>query len=241
MQPRAVLLDLDDTILDDSTGVGDCWREACEDHAHHLTPLEPRALVEIIRRISKWYWGDPNRHRIGRLDLDAARREVVRLALVEAGLEDDALSSGIGDAYSHRREVGMQAFPNAIDTVRWLRASGCRLALLTNGAGPAQRKKIARFGLAELFDTILVEGELGFGKPDERVYRRALNDLRVHASDAWMIGDNLEWDVAAPQKLGVYGVWIDASGRGLPATGATTPDCVVRSLSEVREILSGVL
>ena len=31
-----------------------------------------------------------------------------------------------------------------------------------------------------------------------------------------MVGDNLEWDVAAPQRLGMSGVWIDARGRGLP-------------------------
>jgi putative hydrolase of the HAD superfamily len=232
--PRAVLLDLDDTILDDTGGVEGCWREACEHHAARLTPLEPPAVVDIIRKTSSWFWSDPERHRAGRLDLRVARREVVRLALLEMGIEEPDLASGIGDAYTDRRDAGMQAFPDAIDTVRWLRTSGCRLALVTNGAGPAQRKKIARFGLAGLFDTILVEGELGFGKPDERVYRRALDDLGVQASQAWMIGDNLEWDVAAPQKLGVFGIWIDAAARGLPDTTGIRPNRVVRSLAEVR-------
>ena len=41
----------------------------------------------------------------------------------------------------------MEPLPDAIDTVRWLRDSGRRLALLTNGAAAAQRRKIARFGL----------------------------------------------------------------------------------------------
>ena len=52
-----------------------------------------------------------------------------------------------------------------------------RLALVTNGAASLQRQKIARFELEPLFDLILVEGELGFGKPDERIYRLALNEL----------------------------------------------------------------
>ena len=82
--------------------------------------------------------------------LDAARREVVRLALVDLGIERRIrLPTRIGDAYSHRRDTGMAPLPDAIETVRWLRESGLRLALLTNGAGPAQRKKIVRFGLAE--------------------------------------------------------------------------------------------
>jgi putative hydrolase of the HAD superfamily len=122
--------------------------------------------------------------------------------------------------------------------VRWLRESGRKLALLTNGAGPAQRKKLVRFGLADLFDAVLIEGEQGFGKPDERVYHKALNALGVRASDAWMIGDNLEFDVAAPQQLGIFGVWIDVRGRGVPEDIGVRPDHVVRSLSELRTLIA---
>ena len=235
MLPRAVLLDLDDTILDDSGGVDGCWRDACHCHADRLAPLDVAAVVETIRHMSKWFWSDTERHRTGRLALDVARREVVRLALLEMGVVDADLARDIGDGYSQRRDTGMTPLPDAIDTVRWLRSCGCRLALLTNGAGAAQRKKIARFGLADLFDTVLVEGELGFGKPDERVYRRALADLGTRPSDAWMVGDNLEWDVAAAQAAGVFGIWIDAAGRGIPPDVAVTPDRIIRSLSELRE------
>lgn len=131
----------------------------------------------------------------------------------------------------------MQALPDAVETVRWLRESGRRLALLTNGAGAAQRRKISRFDIADLFDVILVEGELGFGKPDERVYRQALSALDVRPSEAWMVGDNLEWDVRAPQQLGMRGVWIDARGGGLPPGTAVTPDYIVRSLAGIRPLL----
>ena len=132
----------------------------------------------------------------------------------------------------------MAPLPEAIDTVRWLRDSGRRLALLTNGAAVAQRKKISRFELVDLFDAILVEGELGFGKPDERVYRRALNALGVEPADAWMVGDHLEFDVGAPQRLGMSGVWIDARGRGLPEHTTVKPNHIVRSLGELRSLIT---
>ena len=237
MTPRALLLDLDDTILDDTTRVHESWREACASHAHRLSPLDAAAVVDAIRKTSKWFWDDPDRHREGRLQLEAARRQVVRLALRELGVEDTELADGIGDAYSHHRDVGMEPLPEAIETVRWLRSSGRRLALLTNGAAAAQRRKITRFEIADLFDAILVEGELGFGKPDERVYRRALDALGVKPADAWMVGDNLEWDVAAPQKLGMTGVWIDARGQGVPAQSPVRPDHIVRSLADVRSLM----
>jgi putative hydrolase of the HAD superfamily len=237
MYPRALLLDLDDTILDDSSLVHDSWRVACATYAGRLAPLDAATVVEAIRKTSKWFWDDPDRHREGRLQLEAARREVVRLALADLGIADPDLAGCIGDAYSHRRDIGIEPLPDAIETVRWLRDSGRRLALLTNGAAVVQRRKIARFELADLFDEILVEGELGFGKPDERVYRRALSALAVKPSDAWMVGDNLEWDVAPPQRLGMCGVWIDVRGAGLPDPSAVTPNHIVRSLAGLRSLI----
>ena len=215
----------------------DSWREACADLADRLAPLDASIVVEAIRNTSKWFWDDPDRHREGRLQLDAARREVVRLALLELGVDDADLAACIGDGYSQRRDIGMSLLPDAVETVRWLRDSGRRLALLTNGGAAAQRRKITRFELADLFDVILVEGELGFGKPDERVYKRALSALGVQPADAWMVGDNLEWDVAAPQKLGMSGVWIDARGRGLSAQSSAKPDYIVRSLADLRSLI----
>jgi putative hydrolase of the HAD superfamily len=232
--PAGFLLDLDDTILDDSSNIDQCWRDACAANASELGGLDLSLVVDTIRHTSRWYWSDPDRHRDGRLELDAARREVVRLALLQLGMKDAAVAAKIGDAYGYQRDSGMEPLPDAIDTVRWLKESGCALALLTNGAGPAQRKKIARFGLAEFFDIILVEGEVGFGKPDPRVYQLALSELDLAPHDAWMAGDHLDWDVAAPQQLGLFTIWIDRQGRGLPPRSSVRPDRIVRALSELR-------
>jgi putative hydrolase of the HAD superfamily len=128
----------------------------------------------------------------------------------------------------------------AIDTLRHLLRHQVRLALVTNGAGDAQRTKIDRFRLGPLFDYILVEGEFGTGKPDERVYGHALEQLDSQAAEAWMVGDNLEWDVGAPQRLGIFGIWFNPSGSGLPVGSAVRPDCIIRELPELIRVDSGL-
>ena len=232
--PRAVLLDLDDTILDDSSGVIDCWRDACNAHAVGLGAITPAAVFDAVQAASVEFWSDPERHRIGRLDLPKARHEVVVRALKALGADASDVALRISTAYAAARHERMRPFDDAVDTVRWFRERGCRLALLTNGAHEAQRTKIDRFELEGLFDAILIEGALGYGKPDPRVYRHALDALAVAPTDTWMVGDNLEWDVGGPQKLGIFGIWIDAKGRGLPATSTVRPDRIIRSLSELR-------
>ena len=235
--PRAVLLDLDDTILDDTGTVSSCWLDACREHGSKMGALDPVLVYEAIERVREWYWADPERHRVGRLDLAAARREVAHIALKDVGLDDAALAQQIGETYHALRDAGLQPFEDAIDTVEWLRSSGYRLALLTNGSAGMQRKKIDRFGLAGLFDVVLIEGEVGFGKPDPRVYVRALEALDVSPGETWMVGDNLEWDVAQPQRQGIYGVWVDARGSGLPPGHPVQPDRIIRRLAELRSIM----
>ncbi len=127
----------------------------------------------------------------------------------------------------------MFLFDGAHDVVDWFRVRGVKLALVTNGTSAAQRAKIERFDLEHRFHHIQIEGEHGFGKPEERAYRHALASLGAAPHEAWMVGDNLEWEVVAPQRLGIHAIWHDALGRGLPQDTQAKPDRIIRSLLEL--------
>jgi len=114
-----------------------------------------------------------------------------------------------------------------------LRGRGVPLALVTNGDAGHQRRKIAQHDLKRFFDVLVIEGEMGVGKPEEIVYRYALSKLRVKAEEAWMVGDNLEWDVVAPQRLGLRGVWVDGPGQGLPKGADAAPHRIIRAFPEL--------
>jgi putative hydrolase of the HAD superfamily len=118
----------------------------------------------------------------------------------------------------------------ALERVRGL---GIKMALLTNGDALGQRAKITQFDLARHFDYICVEGEFGCGKPDERVYHGALTALSAEPATTWMVGDNLEWDVAAPMRLGITGIWLDRFATGLPEGATATPHRIVLAISEL--------
>lgn len=232
--PRALLLDLDDTILDDSGAAPQSWRHACLAHADALGSVDPVALHAAIDEVRRWYWSDPERHRVGRLDLEVATRGVVLMAMESLDLDLPEVAARIARDCRARRDAAVAPLERAVETVEWLRASGCRLALLTNGAAGSQRGKIEKFDLARLFDLVLIEGEVGFGKPDPRIYERALEVLSVAPEDTWMVGDNLEWDVAQPQRMGVRGIWVDRAGGGVPDGRDVRPDRILRRLADLR-------
>jgi putative hydrolase of the HAD superfamily len=234
--PKAILLDMDDTILADTVNAPRCWRVVCDRFTAEAPGLIPDRLLAEIERARDWYWSDPERHRRGRLSMARARQEVVSIALEALGVEQPDLARRIAQDFTALREAALRPFPGALETLRRLREKGVRLALLTNGSGADQRGKIERFCLAPLFDCIVIEGEFGAGKPDERVYRYACEQLGVTPAEAWMVGDHLDWEVAAPQRLGMFGVWVDNAGQGLPPSSPVRPDRIIRSLEELLEL-----
>jgi putative hydrolase of the HAD superfamily len=229
---KAVLFDLDDTLLDYSCQTEECWRQSAEAVAV-LAGADLGRLVEALAESRRWFWGDPDRHRRERTDMLGAWRKIAEEALARAGAPDAAVAAGLAEDFAARRRAAWRLFPETLDVLRQLRGRQVRLALVTNGDQRHQRDKIERHGLAVFFDAILIEGELGVGKPEPIVYQRALVALGADPAEASMVGDHLEWDVAAPQRLGVRGVWIDREARGLPTDSATAPDRIIRDLREL--------
>ena len=230
---RALLLDLDDTLLAYSAGVDESWAAAC---AGARPPVDLAALTAALGETRKRFWtGDPERHRRERVNMLGAWTKIAAEALARCGAADEAAAAAIARDYAAHRRESMRLFPETRAFLDELRVRGVPLALVTNGDAGQQRDKIERHDLTRYFGAILIEGELGCGKPDEVVYREALRRLGAVAEGAVMVGDNLEWDVAGPQRLGLAGVWIDRAGTGLPESAAVRPHRVIRSLSELLE------
>jgi putative hydrolase of the HAD superfamily len=231
---ETLLLDLDDTLLDYSGGADACWTAAC--HAGcAMAGLAGEPLVQAVADVRRWFWEDPARHRRERVDMLKAWQSIVSHALDSMGLPGRGdLAAAVAQDFAARRRQRMQLFEDALDTLQWFRARGVPLGLVTNGDAGQQRDKIERFDLARFFDVIVIEGEFGAGKPDEVVYRHALNTLGARPDTTWMVGDHLEFDVGGSQRLGMSGIWVDRDGAGLPTGSAVQPQRIIRSLRELR-------
>lgn len=225
--PEVLLFDLDDTLIRFSCRQPEYWRQALELHA---PGPELEARLREVLRVSREFWADAERAFWGRQNMWEARRIIARTAL--PGCSDE-VAERVADAMTRAKEDGVVPFDGALLALDRLRRRGHRLGLLTNGCSAFQRRKLARFELEPYFELILVEGELGFGKPDRRVFERALDFFGCAAAEVWMIGDNLEADVAGAQRVGMSAVWHDAYGVGLPEDTAVVPDAVIRDLDEL--------
>ena len=240
--PRAMLIDMDDTILSAYGRPDIAWNIVATEFAGELAPLPPQQVAAAIVASARKFWATAEA--AWRLKLAEARHEVVRggfaaLAAAHQTILPMDLAIRLADRFTDYREEQMFVFPGAHEAIDALKAHGVKLALVTNGAAGIQRAKVERFALTHRFDHIQIEGEHGFGKPDERAYQHAMQALGVTAAETWMIGDNLVWEVEVPQRLGIYAIWMDAHGEGLPAESTVRPDRIIRSLTELLPVERG--
>jgi len=233
--PRAMLIDMDDTILSAYGRPEIAWTIIATEFAADLAPHAPQAVAAAIVGSARDFWSAAGAE--WRMKLNEARQRVVKggfaaLAARGRALPDD-LAIRLADRFTAYRDEQMFVFPGAHEAIDAFKARGVKLALVTNGAADTQRAKVERFALTHRFDHIQIEGEHGFGKPEEKAYLHAMEALGVTAEDTWMIGDNLEWEIEAPQRLGIYSIWIDVHGDGLPEGSTIRPDRIIRSLTEL--------
>ena len=238
MLPKAILFDLDDTLISAYNRPDRAWHAIAQEFAADLHPCSPTEAADAITLSAAAFWADAERHRNGRLQLLDARATIIAegfAAIARSGRIAPRIevATRMAARYNEFRDEQMHLFDGALHVVDTFREMGVRLALITNGAAIPQRAKVQRFDLTHRFHHIQIEGEHGFGKPEERAYRHALSVLDVHPSDTWMVGDNLEWEVIAPQRLGIHAIWHDVTGEGVPADSSARPDRIIRALPEL--------
>jgi putative hydrolase of the HAD superfamily len=225
---RAVLFDLDDTLIDYSSAVASCWDAACARVAG-----DSAAVARAVHDVRAWFWSDPERHAHERVDMLGAWTKIAAMALERVGAASEIMARAIATDFAARRMEATSLFADVVPCLTRLRADGVVLGCVTNGDAGMQREKLDRHALAAFFDVIVIEGEFGRGKPEAAVYRHALGTLGVTPAAAVMVGDNLEWDVAGAQALGLGGIWIDRQRAGLPAGATVQPTRIIGSLDEL--------
>jgi len=229
--PHVVLLDLDGTLLDDSQAegavAGTCeWLAASHPglDAARLAAANATAWAELWPTLeADWM--------LGRLDSERAGLEPWRRALAVCGLEDRNLAGAVLRKFMELELSAYRLFSDVPLMLEALSNRGIRTAVVTNGAGDYQRRKLGVLGLDGLAG-VAISGELGVRKPDTRIFEHVLDELEVDPSDAWHVGDTLATDVAGAVAAGITSVWVNRKARAR-GQGDPEPTIEVRSLLEL--------
>ncbi len=198
-----ICFDLDDTLYKEIDFLKSAYREIALYAAQGDQLLADKAYGEMLQA----YKGGANAfHRLNEL----------------LGVETP-VSAYLATYRSHRPDIHLEE--DVVATLDAQKASGCTLALITDGRSVQQRNKIAALGLNRWIadGDIVISEEIGSEKPDEANYRRIMN--RHPDADRFVyIGDNPKKDFIAPNRLGWTTVCLLDNGENIhPQRLADTP------------------
>jgi putative hydrolase of the HAD superfamily len=259
---KAVLFDLDDTLLPDESAANAALVAAAQvaKQWHNIPPGDLKDSVRRVARrlfrahpvvapyggnfdVSSWsalsarFDGEDDEMKQLRAWVPEYRHEVWSGALAENGFADPLLADTLSCVYVAERRARYQPFPDALQVLREL-GQKFRLGLVTNGPGDLQQDKLDVSGLKGCFGAIAVSREVGFAKPDPRIFAVALGQLEVAASDSVFVGDNPKTDIAGAHAAGIKAVWLNRDNA--PQPEGIVPDRTIRSLGELQEALAGL-
>ena len=158
---------------------------------------------------------------------------VVRRIGSDAPVDELAAEHDRAMSESYRLTPGVRA---ALDDVR---AAGWSFAVVTNGPEFRQRRKIVATGLDELADAVCISGEVGAPKPAAVMFEEAARRAGTTLEGAWMIGDNLDADIAGAHGVGARSVWVKQHSEWLVFESDTEPDLVAEDFPDaVRQVLA---
>ncbi len=251
MTIKAILFDLDDTLVHDQAG----YRAAAIDAWQHVAGIEVDhdELFRELRRVSRARWEEsPAREYcrgVGLFPLAGLvtaypgesepllalrqwsaeyRSDVWRKVLGRLGGPKKAATE-IGSEFASRTLSGARALDGALELLDALKHY--RLGIVTNGAVDLQSAKIEASGLARHFEVVAISTVIGSGKPDSRIFSHVMEALEVGAAECVVVGDNKVNDIEGGLAAGMQAIWFqpDAERWAEAPEGAS----VVGSLADV--------
>ena len=145
-----------------------------------------------------------------------------------------ALAEQLSEDFLNMTTARFSLLEGAEELVRYL-AKKYPLTVVTNGFVEVQYEKFDKSGLRDCFAHIVLSEEVGFQKPNPRIFEEALRMNGLQAEDVVMIGDSWNSDIQGAINAGIDQIWIRKSKDPLPE--GQTATYLVQSLSEVMEIL----
>ncbi|WP_167264300.1 HAD-IA family hydrolase [Alkalibacillus almallahensis] len=191
-----MLFDLDDTLISREVAVNHIFSmilDKCYKDVKHSVKND---MLQTFKEYDKRKYGLSD------------KVQVVESFFDEFPPQYRIMSSNIQDFWDTNFPRCFSVDQNTVDIVNTLKMQ-YKVAIITNGTVKRQKAKLIKTNLYNYFDTVLISDEVGFRKPDKRIFDLALNRLNVRPDETLFVGDDLEKDIAGCQNANMKGIWFN--------------------------------
>ena len=124
--------------------------------------------------------------------------------------------------------------PNALEIVEYC-SKKAKLAIITNGLSDVQNSRISLSKLNRYFHHTFIPEEIGYPKPDRKIFEFVFAKISFSKENTIIIGDNLKSDIKGGNDFGIETCWVNFNNE-INETDII-PTFEIKSLLEFREII----
>jgi putative hydrolase of the HAD superfamily len=233
-----VLFDLDDTLFAHSKAVARGVAAHLQSLGGAMAAADPDAEFVRWTKLEEQHY---HRYLNGELGFHEQRRHRSRDFVEPYGVElgdDDSADEWFG-RYLLEYERAWELHDDVLECLHTL-APPVRFGIITNAELPFQQSKLDATGLTPYLEHVVASGDVGFAKPDARIFHHAAALFEAAPSAIAYVGDRLHTDAIGATNAGMHGVWIDRAGTATQEELALARESgvpVIRSLSELPAVL----
>ncbi|MEX0686570.1 MAG: HAD family hydrolase [Balneolales bacterium] len=228
---KFIYFDIDDTLLDHKYAQKLALEELRVDSLI-LQDVSSQLLLETYARINSKLWVDYGKSIIDRHQLQRLRFE---LTLEELELET-SLYGELGTSYSKAYEQHWNWITGAENCFNEISAS-YDVGLLTNGFSDTQQKKVKRFNLNKSSKHIVISEDVGFLKPDSRIFAYATDLTDLDPDQILYVGDSYTSDIKGGSMFGWKTAWFTKHSE---AHNYNSADFIFNDFSQLQQLLTDV-
>ncbi|WP_166703445.1 HAD family hydrolase [Bacillus albus] len=189
---RAVLFDLDGTLLDRRQSLEQFIHDQYNRFASHLMNIEKSEYCSRFLELDNngYTWKD----------------KVYATLLYEYNITTLTPKQLLQD-YITNFQHHCISFQNMHELLQRLTQQNMKIGIITNGFTDFQMNNLRALNIHTYTNTILVSEAEGIKKPHPEIFERALKKLDVKATECLYVGDHPENDVLGSERVGILGVW----------------------------------
>jgi len=145
----------------------------------------------------------------------------------------------------HLWEVTLKKLPYLDEVLTELKRRCYKLGVITNTVTSREehvRMALRRIDVEKFFDVIVTSVDVGFNKPDERIFLTALKAVNVRPEEAVMVGNRVSADIVGGNRMGMKTILFKWNERYLNeiTSPEEQPTRTINSLKELPQILTEI-
>ena len=195
---KAVFFDIDDTLLDTSSFAALARQAAINTMVENGLPLKNDEAYKLLKEIIIEKGSNYDKH-FNLLTKTVCRKE--NNLLIALGMI----------TYHNVKFALLSPFPRTTDILIYLKTKGYKLGVISNGLAIKQWEKLIRLNLHHFFDEIITSEEIGFEKPNKRIFEEALSKMNCKAEKSIMVGDKYEIDILGAIGAGMSAILVNSA------------------------------